>query len=227
MKSPWFRVYVVIAAVVIAGLLESQWSRAQEPATDLTEADMELKAQRKEFDLLQAKLAVAEASRALAEEQRKMGPSMMGKLPLASGSMAAIRKAAEELRDAEGDDARADAEAKLRGLLEDYFDEDMERRASDLQEIEKRVSKLRAQLERRGDHKPEIIDLQIKVLVNEAEGLGFFSEMESTGFIFAPSGERWRITAPNFELPVPVTLPAPAVAPVPPASPADRPRIEK
>jgi hypothetical protein len=97
----------------------------------------------------------------------------------------------------------------------------MDRRASELEKIEKRVSHLREQLERRGNHKPDIIDLQVKVLVNEAEGLGFFSDSESTGFIFSPMGERLRIMGPEmgmrFDSPR-AALPTPT--PAPPAAPA-------
>lgn len=86
-----------------------------------------------------------------------------------------IRKAAEALRDAKSDETRDQAEDKLRELLSKYFHEDMKRREADLQQMESRLKKLQEQLARRHDKKDEIVDLQIKVLINEADGLGFFS----------------------------------------------------
>jgi hypothetical protein len=53
------------------------------------------------------------------------------------------------------------------------FDEDMKRRDAELTMLEERVAKLRAQLERRRKAKAEITQLQTKVLVNDADGLGF------------------------------------------------------
>ena len=88
-----------------------------------------------------------------------------------------IRQAAEavvEARTAADDEVKAQATEKLTGLLEEYFEHDMQRREQELQEVETRLQKLRSQLQRRREMKDEIVDLQIKVVVNEAEGLGFF-----------------------------------------------------
>jgi hypothetical protein len=90
-------------------------------------------------------------------------------------SKSAIRKAAEELRDAKGDEAKAKAEANLRELLIKYFGADMVRREKELEAMQNRLKKLQEQLAKRDDKMQEIVDLQIKVLANEAEGLGFFS----------------------------------------------------
>jgi hypothetical protein len=87
----------------------------------------------------------------------------------------AIHQAAEELRDAEGDEAKANAEKKLRNVLTEYFNKDMEQRQKSLEQMQARLEKLKGQLERRRAKEDEIVDLQIKVLINEVEGLGFFS----------------------------------------------------
>ncbi|MFO1092581.1 MAG: hypothetical protein U0992_04600 [Planctomycetaceae bacterium] len=50
----------------------------------------------------------------------------------------------------------------------------MQLREQEIRDIEERVKKLQAQLERRRAAKAELLDLQLKVLVNEAEGLGFY-----------------------------------------------------
>ncbi len=88
--------------------------------------------------------------------------------------MHAIREAATALNEAEGDDARSDAKAKMTELLDEFFESDMDRREKELAEVEERVTKLRSTLQRRREKKRDILDLQMEVLLNEADGLGFF-----------------------------------------------------
>jgi hypothetical protein len=88
---------------------------------------------------------------------------------------AAIGKTVESLRNADDDETKAKAEKQLRELLRNYFGEDMARREKELEAMENRLTKLKEQLARRRDKMNEILDLQVKVLVNEADGLGFFS----------------------------------------------------
>ena len=85
-----------------------------------------------------------------------------------------IRQAAEALRDAEDEEAKEAATKKLTDLLDEYFKKDMARREQELKDLEDRLEKLRAQLDRRREKKREIVDLQLKVVMNEAEGLGFY-----------------------------------------------------
>jgi hypothetical protein len=87
----------------------------------------------------------------------------------------AIVEAAAALRDAADDEAKADAKAKLSELLNKYFEDDMKRRQDELTKIEARLKKLRNLLDKRREKQREIIDLQMKVLQNEADGLGFFN----------------------------------------------------
>jgi hypothetical protein len=85
-----------------------------------------------------------------------------------------IRQAAEAVRVAKDDEAKATAEKKLDDILSKYFDEDMARRESELTKIEERLIKLRDLHNRRRAKKQEILELQTKVALNEAEGLGFY-----------------------------------------------------
>ena len=107
-----------------------------------------------------------------------------------------IRKAAEELSQAEDDDAKAEAEEKLNELLDSYFEEDMEHREQELADVEARVKKLRELMERRREKKQDIIALQMQVLVNEADGLGFFGHD-------APRGQNSPFGMDLFAAPVP------------------------
>jgi hypothetical protein len=92
-----------------------------------------------------------------------------------------IRTAAEAVRDAKGDEAKAAAQKNLAELLGKYFDEDTKRRQEELTQIEERLAKLRELLERRRSKKQDILELQMKVALNEAEGLGFYDSEHSAG----------------------------------------------
>jgi hypothetical protein len=84
-----------------------------------------------------------------------------------------IRQLTQHLREATDDTTKADLTKQLETLVGKWFDEDLKSREAQLTQLEERVSKLRAQLDRRRKAKGEITQLQTKVLVNEADGLGF------------------------------------------------------
>ena len=133
-------------------------------------------------------------------------------------SIQTIREAAAALSEAEDEDAREQAEEHLGELLDEYFEEDMKRREQELAEVEARVKKLRELMERRREKKQEIIELQVEVLRNEADGLGFFSGEGPQG-----PHDLWK---PNIVDPVIRGLPpghpvpvAPTAAPAAPALP--------
>lgn len=209
----------LIGATLIVGLSTIPWSWAQDPASNpFSESDLDYTAELEQLE--HARRAVADTKRAAADLKRAAAEGRrVSRVRVEHDMMSKIRQAAEELRDAD-DDAQADAEAKLRQMLSQYFDQDMERRAADLRDIEKRVGQLQRQLEKRGNHKPEIIDLQVKVLVNEAEGLGFFSNTESAWTIFGPSRDHFRIEMPRFEV-APLAVPAVPPTPTDPYMPAE------
>lgn len=123
----------------------------------------------------------------------------------------AIQQAVNKYRDAEIDQDKEHAKQEISTALSDYFDANMKVREEEIRDIEARVKKLQAQLERRRAAKAELLELQLKVLVNEAEGLGFYGRTQTI--------ER------------PVRLPAqvfpystPPSAPAAPAAPRRRPR---
>jgi hypothetical protein len=98
-----------------------------------------------------------------------------------SNPTAAIRAAAQAFRDASSNEAKAAAQAKLAELLGKYFDEDMVRREAEVTKIEQRLTKLRELLDRRRTKKQEIVELQTKVVLNEADGLGFYESTTMGG----------------------------------------------
>lgn len=92
---------------------------------------------------------------------------------------AEIAEVMRELRASENVAEKADLKMRLGNAVTDYFDEDVKARETELTNLEERVKKLRAQLDRRKAAKEEIIQLQLKVLMNDADGLGFTTESES------------------------------------------------
>jgi hypothetical protein len=129
-----------------------------------------------------------------------------------------IRDAARALNEAEGDEAKGDAKAKLTELLDKYFEADLERREQELAEVEERVNKLRSTLERRREKKRDILDLQMEVLLNEADGLGFFGG----DAFFAPRAPFGLMMPGTAEAPpaIPPVQPRAVVAPAQPKPPA-------
>jgi hypothetical protein len=99
-----------------------------------------------------------------------------------------IRQAVEALQNAEKGEAHTKAEATLKDLLAKHFEADMQKRQAELKEMEVRLKKLQDQFARRQTKKDEIVDLQIKVLLNEAEGLGFFNNAAPSPFSQTPQG---------------------------------------
>lgn len=65
------------------------------------------------------------------------------------------------------------ARKQLFELLSVGFDRDLQTRETDLKSLETRVQKLRAQLDKRKAAKQEIIDLRLKTIQNEADGLEY------------------------------------------------------
>ncbi len=85
-----------------------------------------------------------------------------------------IRRLTEELREAGDEKKKAEITKQLESVVGDIFDLDMKGREAELSKLEARLKKLREQLDRRRQARGEIIQLEVKVLVNEAAGLGLF-----------------------------------------------------
>lgn len=156
-------------------------------------------------------------------------------MPLA----AKINEAAHAVRDAKDDEARKKATEKLASALDDYFEENMKARGKELDDIRARLAKLEAQLERRRSKKDEIIDLQMKVALNEADGLGFYSGPQDKQFNFPlPPPMPAHGMPGDIMIGAPVRVeaihpptsggygPAPPAPPAPAAAPAPAPRAE-
>jgi hypothetical protein len=109
-----------------------------------------------------------------------------------------IEQLAGQLREAGDDNKKAYLTAKLKEAVEASFEQDMKDREAELSKVEARLNKLRTQLERRKKAKSEIVQLEVKVLVNEAEGLGF-STVPAQGFGGGKARRRFRVVRPNLD----------------------------
>ena len=61
----------------------------------------------------------------------------------------------------------------MRKVLGELFERRMKQREGHLQQLEGRLNKLRAQFKRQREAKVDVIDLRVKTLINEAQGIGF------------------------------------------------------
>lgn len=68
------------------------------------------------------------------------------------------------------------AEGEVKSSLSIYFDYDMKFREQDIAKIETRLKNLRTRLEKRRAAKEQLVELQVQLLINEANGLGFYGQ---------------------------------------------------
>ncbi len=108
-----------------------------------------------------------------------------------------IGRLVKELGETTEEAKKAEITKKLEAAVTKFFDEDQKVRETELAKLEERLKKLRAQLDRRSKAKADIIQLQLKVLVNEAEGLGFSgtSSFDHGGMMGAGGGVGWQTHA--------------------------------
>lgn len=91
--------------------------------------------------------------------------------------------ARSKLQGAESAEDQSKATTELREALGEYFDRDMEFRQKELDEVKKGLRTMSDRLQKRAKAKDEIVDLQLQMIVNEAEGLGFFSGSDASNIL--------------------------------------------
>jgi len=84
-----------------------------------------------------------------------------------------VEKLTNELGEAKDDKAKTALTDKLKTAVDKCFDADMKGREAELKKLQERLDKLKTQLDKRRAAKDEIVQLEVKVLTNEAAGLGF------------------------------------------------------
>jgi hypothetical protein len=194
-----------VAATIVVGLSTTNWAQEKKGVTRVRSTPGK-SAER--FDVMFGADAETAWKTAIVDANRG------GSTPLE----VKIRQTAERIRDAEDAAARQAATDELTKLLDKYFEEDMKARTEELKDVQQRLANLQAQLERRRAKKQEIVDLQMKVALNEADGLGFYS---------APKGDVFTFGAPHrmvkelhLAAPVATTYSSIVLPPVPAEPPA-------
>lgn len=95
-------------------------------------------------------------------------------------AMDSVNKARQKVQSAKSEEDRTKAATELRNTLNEYFDKDLKAREQELDTINEGLKKMQAGLKKRADAKDDIVDLQLQIIVNEAEGLGFFRKSASS-----------------------------------------------
>ncbi len=98
-----------------------------------------------------------------------------------------MRSLAQKIKESEPKE-REELIPEFRRTIAAVFDFDYENREKQLADLEKRVTKLKGQLAKRKEQKDKIIDLQIQVTINEADGLGFGMSNGTEGILFTGYG---------------------------------------
>jgi hypothetical protein len=134
----------------------------------------------------------------------------------------AFHRAVEKLKSAKSDADKTNATNEISKLLEKSFQRDLERREHEIAQVEARVKKLRDQIEKRKKAKDDILNLRLKTIVNEADGLGFPGgfEADSEPFSSRPRAFRMLGTPHEFDF-------SPFQTPAPPAAPSRDPGVER
>ena len=93
---------------------------------------------------------------------------------------AIIESARAKLAEATTTKEESQATDELKAALVNYFDRDLEERDRLLKMVRADIEKMKQKLEKRASSKNSVIELQFKMFVNEASGLGFFSPPVTT-----------------------------------------------
>jgi hypothetical protein len=94
-----------------------------------------------------------------------------------------LQEAIDALREAEGDD-RDEARDRVREELIAHYDKSMEQYEKHLDELTKRVAELREQISKRRAARDELVDLKLRMIESEVEGLGWPGERSGFRFEF-------------------------------------------
>jgi hypothetical protein len=84
-----------------------------------------------------------------------------------------VEKLTNELGETKDDKKKTELTDKLKTAVDKCFEDDMKGREAELKKLQERLDKLKGQLDKRRQAKDEIVQLEVKVLTNEAAGLGF------------------------------------------------------
>ncbi|TWT90871.1 hypothetical protein Mal64_12690 [Pseudobythopirellula maris] len=93
-----------------------------------------------------------------------------------------VDKARQLYADADNDEKKQEAQGKLRKALQDQFTLDIESRRAEFDKIKKRVDQLEERLETRVRKRDELVELQLSLIKNNADGLGWGNGYSSSPY---------------------------------------------
>ena len=129
----------------------------------------------------------------------------------------AYQKAVARLKDAESEKEKDEAIAVIRKELEKQYDEFLVQNEKQLEQMQERLDKLRAQLQRRKRAKDRMVDLRLETVIGEAEGLIWPSNRNSfwraEPTIVHPPSPPSAVTRPAFARPAAMTFEVPPSEP--------------
>ena len=86
----------------------------------------------------------------------------------------ALKKIEEAKAKLAADEDRSVVEPLLKAALAEYFIADLRHRVRELDDIKAKIAESEAKLQKRLDSQEESVDLQLKIMLREADGHGFF-----------------------------------------------------
>jgi len=120
---------------------------------------------------------VSELEKLDAKAATTRAPGRRGVDPLRWHLIARIERIQESVKESQGD--RSEDVGELKSALTNYFVMDMLERVRELDEIKAKVAETEAKLQRRLDSQEEAVDLQLKIMLREADGFGFFPDQSN------------------------------------------------
>ncbi len=93
--------------------------------------------------------------------------------PAQSKTAAALNEALTSMKNAESEEMKANAKMNLRDALAADYDDKMDRYDEHIEKLENQLEEMRARLSRRREAKDDMVDLKLKGLVADADGLGW------------------------------------------------------
>ncbi len=130
------------------------------------------------------------------------------------GASESNHKAVAKLRAAKSDEDKAEAREELQAALGEEFDEFLKHQSDELDRMEKKLSNLRDQLDKRRDAKDDLISLRLQTIENEVNGLGWPAGGGGMG-LFSPGGTAFGQGVPDVSFTTPAVIATPYLSPTP------------